>query len=80
MNIEELQEKIDDTGHWDLEILDLEINYFGDEVVMIVYNDDNSSWKIVFSCCYKVNYETDANWRTIPNVKDMNRPQLGYYG
>ena len=30
--------------------------------------------------CYKVSYETDATWRGIPYVRDMKKPQLGYYG
>ena len=78
--LEELQEKINQTAYWDLEILDFQINYFGDEVIIYVYNDDDTSWKISFSSCYKVNYETDANWRTITHVRDMKKPQLGYYG
>lgn len=38
------------------------------------------SWKISFLSCYKVAYETDATWRTIAHVRDMKKPQLGYYG
>lgn len=78
--LQELQEKINQTEYWDLKILDLQIKYFGDEVIIYVYNDDDTSWKISFSSCYKVNYETDATWRTITHVCDMKRPQLGYYG
>lgn len=78
--IKELQEKIDQTEYWDLEILDFTINFFGDEVNIIIYNDPNTNWKISLSSCYRVNYETDANWRTITKVRDMKKPQLGYYG
>lgn len=80
MSINEIQEKIDSTEYWDLEILDFTIKYFGDEISMIIYNDNETSWKLTFLSCYKMQYETDSNWRDIPYVKDMKRPQMGYYG
>lgn len=78
--IEALQAKIDQTEYWDVEILDFNINFFGDEVNIFVYNDDETSWKISFLSCFKVTYETDATWRSITNVREMKRPQLGYFG
>ena len=78
--IDSLQEKIDKTEYWDVEILDFRINFFGDEVNMWIYNDADTSWRISFLSCYKVSYETDATWRGIPYVRDMKKPQLGYYG
>lgn len=78
--IESMQEKIDQTEYWDLDILGFQTNFFGDEVNIFVYNDADTSWRISFSSCYKVTYETDATWRTITHVHDMKKPQLGYYG
>lgn len=78
--IESIQEKIDQTEYWDVDILDFQTNFFGDEVNIFVYNDTDTSWKISFLSCYKVTYETDATWRTITHVRDMKKPQLGYYG
>lgn len=78
--IDTLQKEIDKTEYWDVEILDFQIDHFGDEVNMVVYNDADTSWKISFLSCYKVNYETDATWRSIPYVRDMKKTQLGYYG
>ncbi len=74
-----IQKKIEETDYWDCEIFDLKISYFGDEIELIFYNDEESSWKISFLSCYKVLYETDANRRKIFSVKDMKRPQLGYW-
>lgn len=74
-----IQKKIEETDYWDCEIFDLKISYFGDEIELIFYNDEESSWKISFLSCYKVLYETDANRRKIFSVKDMIRPQLGYW-
>lgn len=76
----EVQKVIDETDYWDMEILDLKVSYFGDEVEIIIDNDERTCWKIDFSSCYKVSYETDANRRKIRKVKDMKKPQLGYYG
>lgn len=78
--IDSLQQKVDKTEYWDVEILDFQINFFGDEVNMWIYNDADTSWRISFLSCYKVSYETDATWRGIPYVRDMKKPQLGYYG
>ncbi len=78
--IESIQEKIDQTEYWDLNILDFQINFYGDEVNIFIYYDEDTSWKISFLSCYKVAYETDATWRTIAYVRDMKKPQLGYYG
>ena len=78
--IGEIQSKIDSIKYWDSKILDLSINYFGDEVSIILYNDEESSWCLKFLSCHKLKYETDANWRSIPHVKTMKSPQLGYYG
>ena len=76
----EMQKLIDETDYWDVEILDLKASYFGDEIEMIIDNDDETCWKICFSSCYKVLYETDANKRKIIKVRDMKKSQLGYFG
>lgn len=78
--LKELQRKIDETQYWDLRILDFQIDYFGDELNIFIYNDEVTSWRISFSSCYRVEYQTDANWRTITHVSDMRKAQLGYYG
>lgn len=78
--IKMLQEKINQTEYWDLKILDFNIDYFGDEVNIFVYNDDDTSWKISFLSCFRVTYETDSTWRTITHVREMKGSQLGYYG
>lgn len=75
-----LQAKIDQTEYWDLKILDLTADFFGDEVNIFVYNDADTCWKISFLSCFRVTYETDAAWRSIANVREMKKPQLGYYG
>ena len=76
----EIQKLIDETDYWDAEILDLNASYFGDEVEMLIDNDEKTCWKICFSSCYKVLYETDANRRSITKVRDMGKSQLGYFG
>lgn len=71
---------IDKTDYWDVEILDLKASYFGDEIEMIIDNDEETCWKISFLSCNKVLYKTDADSRKIVNVKDMRKSQLGYFG
>lgn len=45
-----------------------------------IYKDNEKCWEIRFLACYEVTYKTDADRRSIPLVRDMNKPQLGYYG
>lgn len=79
MDINDSQKKIDATNYWDLLILDLEIKFFGDEVLLYIEKDRTTCYKISFLFCYKMNYETDANWRGDFKVKNVG-PSSGYYG
>lgn len=79
MTNNELQKMIDKTDYWDAEIFDMKASYFGDVVEIYIDNDEETCWKVSFLSCYKVLYETDANRRKIINVKDMKKPQLGYF-
>ncbi len=76
----EIQKIIDATDYWDMRILNLEISYFGDEVELIIDNDEETCWKISFLMCYKVLYETDVLRRKNIYVRNMKETQLAYYG
>lgn len=80
MNIEAKQQEIENTEYQDMRIWDIQTRYFGDEVIIFVENNDKTCWEIVFSSCYTVNYQTDANMRRIDKVESMRGGQLGYYG
>ena len=75
-----IQEKIDQTEYWDLPVLDFQIKFFGDEVDLFLYHDEDTSWKLSFLTCHRVAYETDATWRGVARVRELKKPQLGYYG
>lgn len=77
--IDKIQEKINKTHYWDLLILDVQTQYFGDEVYIYIEKNDKFCWKLTFASCYKVSYETDANWRGDIEVKKTG-PKAGYYG
>ena len=79
MDIGLIQNEIDNTEYWDMSILDIQTRYFCDEVYIFIDNNEKTCWKVSFISCYKVNYDTDANWRTIDNVKEMRGGRLGYY-
>ncbi|MDO4157403.1 MAG: hypothetical protein Q4D37_11625, partial [Oscillospiraceae bacterium] len=63
-----------------MRILDVKASYFGDEVEILIENEEETYWKISFLSCYKVSYRTDVDKRKIRNVKNMRKSQLGYYG
>ncbi|MDA9471947.1 hypothetical protein [Enterococcus sp. 5H] len=80
MDITKKQNEIEKTEYQDMAILDVQTYNFGDELSIFVENSEEKCWEISFQSCYKVSYETDANWRGIDNVRDMRGGQLGYYG
>lgn len=91
MEIETWQKRINATDYWDCKVLDFSINYFGDEVRIVMScngcseSEDNERQVcciIKFLLCYQVEYITDAKdnvWRKDYEVKNMNRHQLGHY-
>lgn len=80
MKISTLQEQINQMEYWDSQILDFSINYFGDEVSIVIENDDESDYVLKLLTCYSVSYENDAKnrWNNL-DVKNMSRGQLGYF-
>ena len=81
MKLQEIQNQIDKTEYWDMEILDFKISYFGDEVEMLIDDEGEYCWKIIFLSCYKVYYEAIQDLRdSVDRIKFLKGPQLGYYG
>ena len=81
MKLNEIQKQIDKTEYWDMEILDMKISYFGDEIEILIDDEGEDCWKIVFLSCYKVYYEAVADIRDNDGrIKFLKRPQLGFYG
>lgn len=80
MKADTMQKLIDKTDYWDMRVLDVKASYFGDEVEVLIENDEETCWKISFLSCYKVFYNTDADITKISKVKSMRKSQLGYYG
>ena len=78
MNVDTMQELIDKTDYWDMRILDVKASYFGDEVELLIDNNEETYWKISFLSCYKVSYKTDADRRKISDVKSMKKVNLGF--
>lgn len=73
--INELQKKIDEINYWDLLVLDIQSKYFGDEVYIYIEKDEEICWKLSFTSCYKVSYETDANGVEISKLEIQGRNQ-----
>lgn len=80
MDIHNIQVQVDQTEYWDENILDFKTAFFGDEAYLYIYKDNEKCWEIRFLACCEVTYKTDADRRSILLVRDMNKPQLGYYG
>jgi len=86
MSIKKLQTKIDKICYGEKRVNDLQINYFGDEVVIYLDNGDRTGWKVSFIICDKVSYDSDASWTDSRNghvwrkglIRNMTEGQLGY--
>lgn len=78
MKLEEVKKSIEKTNYWDLLVLDVQLEYFGDELYIYIENNNEFCWEISFLSCYKVSYQTDANWRGDFKVKDTG-PHSGYF-
>ncbi|CAI3304395.1 hypothetical protein ACK4CS_16780 [Enterococcus gallinarum] len=79
MNFADIKSKLKPIFYNDMSILDVHSCFFMDEIYIYIEIDDNYCWKISFLSCYKVDYETDANWRGDYKVRDV-KPSSGYYG
>lgn len=73
MKAKQIQEKIDDLNYWDSEVLQVNIEYFGDEVTIIF-----DEIKLLFNGCSKVNITTDPQDRKMP-IRSLTSNQMPYY-
>lgn len=76
--------------YYDMLILDFYSKFYGDEVYIIVEENEKICYKISFITCAKVYYETDASWigsngmkpgdwRGNKQIRDLDKP-YGYCG
>ena len=82
MNIESKLKEIEATYYWDAKAFDLQISYFGDEITLIYEDEGDKCWKATFLFCGKLEYDNDAlwpKWRDDEQVREMIRPELGYF-
>lgn len=80
--------QIEATDYWDAQVLDFRIDYLGDRLTLFYANkflSDNTCWKLVFTLCEQVSYQTDASWysdnqawRTEPVSSLKGGQLLGY--
>lgn len=73
MNAKQIQEQIDNLNYWDSEVLQLSVDYFGDEVTTVFDNI-----KLLFAGCSQVHITSDPLDRKIP-IKSLTSQQLPYY-
>ena len=92
MNVKllEIKKELKKICYYDMLILDFYSSFYGDEVYIIVEENQNVCYKISFITCAKVCYETDAgwigsngikpgDWRKNKKIKEWNEP-YGYCG
>lgn len=82
--ISEYKDQIESTDYWDAKVLDFSISFMGDEANLYYEKDSESVWRVSFRQCARVEYDTDAAWKSrssenLRYVKNMKEPQLGYY-
>jgi len=77
LKAKQIQEQIESLHYWDARVLQLNAEYFGDEVT-IIFQDTGNNVKLLFSGCSKVNIDTNVNDRKKP-LRELAIPQIHYF-
>lgn len=78
-DIRDIQNKIDEMEYWDARVLDFQCQYFGDNVEIILEDDDEHVYKLTLQQCSEVTYSNHYTTESDIAVENMNVKQLGYF-
>lgn len=79
MEYKEYLEYINSNAYMDAGIKSLNINYFGDEVILVHEYDGNRDIRLFFHKCYKVAISNDLKLEKQCPMKDLPYSQIPYY-
>lgn len=74
----EIQKLIDDLDYWDARVIQLECNYFADEITM-VFEDEDENVICNFIGCYKSVFDHVKQYSKFRPVKEMDITQIPYF-
>ncbi|WP_044640135.1 hypothetical protein [Risungbinella massiliensis] len=77
MKAQQIQREIEDMHYWDARVLQLDSNFFGDEIT-IVFEDTDYNVKLSFTGCSKFSFVTSADDRMKP-LKELTKAQIPYF-
>jgi len=78
LNKEFLQQRINELHYWDAAVLNLECNYFADEVIL-EYDDDKDKVVYRFIGCYKVNFNHALGYVKEKPTQELTFAQIPYF-
>lgn len=79
MTIEEIREKIENTGYHDARVKSLDILHFGDEVKLTFEDNGDMDITYHFTGCYKASINHVLGYRKDVPVRELNTPQIPYF-
>lgn len=79
MNAQKIQKLIDEYYYWDSRALELECNYFSDEVILVYEDTKEKGIKYEFLECYRTLIDHDKTYDKLRKVKDMSFGQIPYF-
>lgn len=78
MSVKEIQTKIDNLHYWDARVIELNCNYFADEIELI-YEDEEYEVIYRFTECYSSHFNHVKDYNKLRAVKEMKQSQLPYF-
>ena len=78
MTVTEIQNLFDNLVYWDARVLQLECNYFADEIAL-VFEDEDKNVICNFIGCYKSVFDYIKTYDKLRPVKEMCFSQIPYF-
>lgn len=77
MKAKQIQSEIEAIHYWDARVLQMDTNFFGDEIT-IMFEDTDYHVKLLFTGCSKFLFITSVEDRLKP-LKELTKPQIPYF-
>ncbi|KMY31475.1 hypothetical protein ACZ11_04355 [Lysinibacillus xylanilyticus] len=77
MKAQFIQSEIEAIHYWDARVLQMDTNFFGDEIT-IVFEDTDYNVKLLFTGCSKFSFITSVVDRLKP-LKELTKSQIPYF-
>ena len=79
MSVKEIQKLIDSLHYWDARVIELNCNYFADEIELVYEDEKETDVVYKFLGCYSSHFDHVKSYDKLGTVKTMKQSQLPYF-